>query len=139
MPWYQNITLLDKIKDRDIHIWYARKTIENAWSRNVLVHQIESKLYERQVLADKVSNFEHRLPAPQSELAQQTMKDPYIFDFIAFKEDMIERDIEEALVKNVTRLLWGSMVTVLLFPYLKEVLKKKRGIFQWPWFLLSCQ
>ena len=105
LPWYQNITLLDKIKDRDIHIWYARKTIENAWSRNVLVHQIESKLYERQVLADKVSNFNHRLPAPQSELAQQTMKDPYIFDFITFKEDMIERDIEEALVKNVTRLL----------------------------------
>lgn len=105
LPWYQNITLLDKIKDRDIHIWYARKAIENAWSRNVLVHQIESKLYERQVLADKVSNFNHRLPAPQSELAQQTMKDPYIFDFITFKEDMIERDIEEALVRNVTRLL----------------------------------
>ena len=105
LPWYQNITLLDKIKDRDIHIWYAKKAIENGWSRNVLVHQIESKLYERQVLADKVSNFDHRLPAPQSELAQQTMKDPYIFDFITFKEDMIERDIEEALVKNVTRLL----------------------------------
>ena len=105
LPWYQNITLLDKIKNRDIHIWYAKKAIENGWSRNVLVHQIESKLYERQVLADKVSNFDHRLPAPQSELAQQTMKDPYIFDFITFKEDMIERDIEEALVKNVTRLL----------------------------------
>jgi predicted nuclease of restriction endonuclease-like (RecB) superfamily len=105
LPWYQNIALLDKIKDRDIHIWYARKTIENGWSRNVLVHQIESRLYERQVLADKVSNFDHRLPTPQSELAQQTMKDPYIFDFITFKEDMIERDIEEALVKNVTRLL----------------------------------
>ena len=105
LPWYQNIALLDKIKNRDIHIWYARKAIENAWSRNVLVHQIESKLYERQVLADKVSNFDHRLPAPQSELAQQTMKDPYIFDFITIKEDMIERDIEEALVRNVTRLL----------------------------------
>jgi predicted nuclease of restriction endonuclease-like (RecB) superfamily len=105
LPWYQNIALLDKIKDRDIHIWYARKAIENAWSRNVLVHQIESKLYERQVLSDKVSNFDHRLPAHQSELAQQTMKDPYIFDFITFKEDMIERDIEEALVRNVTRLL----------------------------------
>lgn len=105
LPWYQNITLLDKIKNRDIHIWYAKKAIENGWSRNVLVHQIESKLYERQVLADKVSNFDHRLPAPQSELAQQTMKDPYIFDFITFKEDMIERDIEEALIKNVTRLL----------------------------------
>ncbi|WP_269140848.1 PDDEXK nuclease domain-containing protein [Pectinatus frisingensis] len=105
LPWYQNIALLDKIKDRDIHIWYARKAIENGWSRNVLVHQIESKLYERQVIADKVSNFDHRLLALQSELAQQTMKDPYIFDFITFKEDMIERDVKEALVKNVTRLL----------------------------------
>ena len=71
----------------------------------MLVHQIESGLYQRQVLAEKVSNFESRLPSPQSELAVQTMKDPYIFDFIPFKEDMVERDIEQALVKDVTKLL----------------------------------
>ena len=71
----------------------------------MLVHQIESGLYQRQVLAEKVSNFESRLPSPQSELAAQTMKDPYIFDFIPFKEDMVERDIEQALVKDVTKLL----------------------------------
>ena len=78
---------------------------KNGWSRSVLIHQIESGLYQRQVLADKVSNFERRLPSPQSELAVQTMKDPYIFDFIPFQEDMVERDIEQALVRDVTKLL----------------------------------
>ena len=81
------------------------KSAENGWSRNVLVHQIESRLYQRQVLADKITNFERRLPSPQSELAVQTMKDPYVFDFIPFKEDMLERDIEQALVRDVTKLL----------------------------------
>lgn len=70
-----------------------------------MIHQIESGLYERQALAPKVSNFETCLPAPQSELALQTMKDPYIFDFIPFREDMAERDIEQALVRDVTKLL----------------------------------
>ena len=70
-----------------------------------MVHQIESDLYSRQVLAEKVSNYENRLALPQSELAVQMMKDPYIFDFIPFKEDMVERDIERALVADVTKLL----------------------------------
>ena len=103
--WYHHIALMDKVKNADEHIWYAEQVAKNGWSRNVLVHQIESGLYQRQVLAEKVSNFESRLPSPQSELAAQTMKDPYIFDFIPFKEDMIERDIEQALVKDVTKLL----------------------------------
>jgi predicted nuclease of restriction endonuclease-like (RecB) superfamily len=105
ITWYHHIALMDKVKDAEAHIWYARQAAENGWSRNVLVHQIESGLYQRQVLAEKVSNFENRLPSPQSELAAQTMKDPYIFDFIPFKEDMVERDIEQALVKDVTKLL----------------------------------
>lgn len=105
IPWYHNIALMDKVKDEAMRLWYAQKTAENGWSRNVLVHQIESGLYERQVIADKVSNFERRLASPQSELAVQTMKDPYIFDFIPFAEDMLERDIEQALVKDVTKLL----------------------------------
>ena len=96
IPWGHNVVLLDKIPDEDERIWYIRKTAENGWSRNVLVHQIESGLYQRQVLVDKVSNFERRLPSPQSELAVQTMKDPYVFDFIPFREDMVERDIEQA-------------------------------------------
>ena len=105
IPWGHTVVLLDKISDSVIRNWYVEKTIENGWSRNVLVHQIENGLYRRQVIADKISNFENRLPASQSELATQTMKDPYIFDFISFKEDMLERDIEQALVKNVTKLL----------------------------------
>ena len=68
IPWGHNIVLLDKIADMDEHKWYIEKSAENGWSRNVLVHQIESKLYQRQVLADKVTNFGHRLPSPQSEL-----------------------------------------------------------------------
>ena len=105
IPWSHNIAILDKVKVQEERIWYIQKATENGWSHSVLVHQIESGLYQRQVLADKVSNFEKRLPSPQSELAVQTMKDPYIFDFIPFKEDMVERDIEQALVRDVTKLL----------------------------------
>lgn len=105
ITWYHNMTLMDKVKDLSAYVWYAEQTAQNGWSRNVLVHQIESGLYQRQALAEKISNFENRLPAPQSELAAQTMKDPYIFDFIPFREDMLERDIERALVQDVTKLL----------------------------------
>lgn len=105
IPWGHNIVLLDKLSQNEERFWYAQKTAENGWSRNVLIHQIEGGLYQRQALAAKVSNFEARLPAPQSELALQTMKDPYIFDFIPLRENMVERDIEQALVKDVTKLL----------------------------------
>ena len=105
IPWGHNIILMDKVSNHDERVWYIQKAIENSWSRNVLVHQIESGLYKRQVSAEKVSNFEHRLPSPQSELAVQTMKDPYVFDFIPFREDMLERDIEQALVRDITKLL----------------------------------
>lgn len=105
IPWSHNTLILDKIKDQVQREWYIRKTVENGWSHSVLTHQIESDLYTRQVLVDKISNFENRLSSPQSELAVQTMKDPYIFDFIAMREDMVERDIEAALVKDITRLL----------------------------------
>lgn len=105
IPWSHNIAILEKVKEPKQRIWYIQKTIENGWSHNVLIHQIESGLYQRQVTTDKISNFETRLSAPQSELAIQTMKDPYVFDFIPFKEDMVERDIERALVQDVTKLL----------------------------------
>lgn len=105
LTWYHNMALMDKTQDTEQYVWYAQETIKNGWSRNVLVHQIESGLYERQAIAEKISNFENRLASPQSELAVQTMKGPYIFDFIPFKEDMVERDIEQALVKDITKLL----------------------------------
>ena len=105
IPWGHNVVLMDKISDDTVRKWYIEQSIEHGWSRNVLVHQIESGLYERQVIADKISNFENRLASPQSELAVQAMKDPYVFDFIPFKEDMVERDIEQALVQDITKLL----------------------------------
>ena len=105
IPWSHNVAIMDKVSDPEQRLWYIAKTAENGWSHSVLVHQIESGLYQRQVVSEKVSNFDQRLPAPQSELAVQTMKDPYIFDFSPFKEDMVERDIEKALVQDVTKLL----------------------------------
>ncbi len=105
IPWGQNVVLLDKIPDDTARRWYIDACAKNGWSRNVLVHQIESGLYERQALSGKVNNFPAALPPQQSELAQQMMKDPYVFDFIPFREDMVERDIERALVSEVTKLL----------------------------------
>ena len=103
--WYHHITLMDKVKEKERYLWYVRKTAENGWSRNVLVHQIELRLYERQALADKTTNFKERLPLKQSELAQQSLKDPYVFDFIEPKEALLEREIENELVSNITKLL----------------------------------
>jgi predicted nuclease of restriction endonuclease-like (RecB) superfamily len=105
ITWYHHITLMDKVKDVTQYLWYAEKTIENGWSRNVLVHHIELQLYERQKRSKKITNFATRLPAPQSELALQTIKDPYIFDFISLKKGMLERNIENELVRNVTKML----------------------------------
>lgn len=101
IPWSHNTLILDKVQSTEQREWYIRKTAENGWSHSVLTHQIESGLYERQVIAEKISNFENRLPSPQSELAVQTMKDPYVFDIIPFREDMVERDIENALVSFI--------------------------------------
>ncbi len=105
IPWGHIIVLLDSVPLDEQRRWYVLNTIANGCSRSVLVHQIESKLYERQIIAEKVSNFDCRLPEPQSELAVQTMKDPYVFDFVPFSRDMAERDIENALVKDVTAFL----------------------------------
>ena len=105
IPWGHNVVLLDKVSDAEQRNWYIEACRKNGWSRNVLVYQIESGLYQRQALTEKISNFGRRLPSPQSELALQTMKDPYIFDFIPFKENMVERDMERALVQDVTKLL----------------------------------
>ncbi len=104
VTWYHHMALMDKTKDKAQYIWYVQKTVENGWSRNVLAIQIESDLYSRQ-LNTKVQNFARLLPDNQSELAIQTMKDPYIFDFVNMREKMIETDIERELIKNVSKLL----------------------------------
>lgn len=105
ISWSHTTALLDRVQDTEVQKWYAVKCIENGWSLSVLRHQIDLRLYERQALAEKTSNFEQLLPPPQSDLVRQAMKDPYIFDFIEAREDLRERDIEEALVKNITKLL----------------------------------
>lgn len=106
ITWYHNIALLDKVKDGTKQIWYAKKTVENGWSRNILVHQIESKLYDRQALGNnKTTNFLTALPAPQSELVQEVIKDPYNFDFLTLSEKSQEKDLEDGLMKNLTSFL----------------------------------
>lgn len=105
IPWSHNIAIIEATNSKEERIWYINKTIENGWSHSVLVHQLESGLYNRQAINDKINNFDTILSSAQSELAVQTMKDPYIFDFITFKNDMVEHDIEQALTKNITKLL----------------------------------
>jgi predicted nuclease of restriction endonuclease-like (RecB) superfamily len=105
LTWTHSNALLDKVKDRDIFLWYAERNGESGWSVDTLKEQIENGLYERQALTKKTSNFQQRLMPPQSDLAEQTMKDPYMFDFIQYREGMIEREIEAELVKNITKLL----------------------------------
>ena len=103
ITWYHNITLLEKVLDQDTRLWYAQKTLEHGWSRDVLVVQIETKLHLRQ--GKSVNNFEHILPKLQSDLAQQTLKDPYIFDFLNLTGDVLEKELEDALVKHITNFL----------------------------------
>jgi predicted nuclease of restriction endonuclease-like (RecB) superfamily len=99
IPWFHNCVLLDKLKHPDERIWYIRQNISHGWSRSVLVHQIESGLYERQGRA--LVNFDRTLPAPQSELARQILKDPYNFDFLTLGKEAQERDLEAALLSHL--------------------------------------
>jgi predicted nuclease of restriction endonuclease-like (RecB) superfamily len=105
LTWYHNQALMDKVSEKEKLLWYAGKTIENGWSRDVLVHQIEFKLYERQAIAEKADNFKLTLPSPQSELARDTLKNPYVFDFIEIREKMIELEIKDEMVANITKTL----------------------------------
>lgn len=103
IPWGHNIVLVEKLKDPAQRLWYAAKTIEHGWSRAVLTVQIESDLYGRQGKA--VSNFAATLPAPQSDLVQQSLKDPYLFDFLTLHDEAIERDLETGLVDHIQKFL----------------------------------
>jgi predicted nuclease of restriction endonuclease-like (RecB) superfamily len=105
LPWSHNIVLIEQLLSMEERYWYGYKTIENGWSVAVLEHQIATKLFDRQEQSTKIHNFDRQLPDQQSELVIETMKDPYIFDFIEFDEDMVELDIENELVKRITSLL----------------------------------
>jgi predicted nuclease of restriction endonuclease-like (RecB) superfamily len=95
--------LLDKVKEPAERTWYIQQAIQNGWSRNVLVLQIESGLYRRQGKA--TTNFRATLPAPQSDLAQQLIKDPYNFDFLTLTSEAQERDFERGLLEHLRQFL----------------------------------
>jgi predicted nuclease of restriction endonuclease-like (RecB) superfamily len=99
IPWGHNTVLLDKVRGLDERIWYARQVVEHGWSRNVLIHQVEGGLYERRGQA--VTNFGRTLPAAQSDLAVELIKDPYHFSFVGMGQDLEERELERALLAHV--------------------------------------
>ncbi len=103
LPWYHQLALLDKLPGPETRRWYAAKALKHNWSRNILVMQIEARLLERSGKA--VTNFEASLPAPQSDLARESLKDPYRFDFLSLTDEAQEREVENALVKHVTEFL----------------------------------
>ena len=105
ITWYHNIILMDKIKNIEVRKWYINETVKNGWSSNILKMQIDSKLYQRQEVTEKINNFTNTLPDIQSDLAIQTMKDPYIFDFISLKGQAKETEIEKAMINRIKEVL----------------------------------
>ena len=103
--WASHVIMLNNSLPLGVKYWYMKQSVEMGWSSNVLKIQIETNLYNRQISNNQVNNFTATLPAPQSDLANYLLKDPYIFDLAGAKEKADERDIEEQLVKHVTRYL----------------------------------
>jgi len=103
IPWGHNREIVTKIKNRDEAIFYAKNTLQYGWSRAVLVHQVESGLYQREGKA--ITNFDSKLPPPQSDLAKAVLKDPYNFDFLTLSKRYNERELEDALVEHITHFL----------------------------------
>jgi predicted nuclease of restriction endonuclease-like (RecB) superfamily len=101
--WGHNVRILDMVKTPEERLWYAQQAIQNGWSRNVLVIQIEGGLYRRQGKA--LTNFQATLPPPQSDLAQQLIKDPYNFDFLTLGAEAQERDLERGLLEHLRQFL----------------------------------
>lgn len=103
IPWGHHALLMEKIKNLPDRIWYMQATLEHGWSRPVLFHMIEGRAHKRQGKA--VHNFEVRLPSPQSDIAQQALKDPYIFDFLTLEEPFHERELETGLIRHLEKFL----------------------------------
>jgi predicted nuclease of restriction endonuclease-like (RecB) superfamily len=99
IPWGQNCVLLDRLKDADTRAFYIRKTLEHGWSRSVLIHQLETNLHKR--LGKAPTNFALTLPPPQSDLARELLKDPYIFKPAPLDESATERALEDALLNRL--------------------------------------
>lgn len=103
IPWFHNCLLLDKLDDAASREWYIRQTIAQGWSRNMLAIQIESDVHLRQ--GNAITNFSLSLPAPQSDLAQQSFKDPYVFDFLALSDMVRERELEQGLMDHIQKFM----------------------------------
>lgn len=103
LPWFHNVLIIETLKDPVERSWYAHKTLEHGWSRAILDHQIDTDLYHRQGKA--VTNFERTLPPPQSDLAQQILKDPYNFDFLTLGDDAHERHLQQGLLEHIRQFL----------------------------------
>jgi len=103
IPWGHNIVIISKCKTIEEALYYVNETIANGWSRAVLVHQIESGLYKRR--GKSITNFQQTLPALQSDLAGQLIKDPYNFDFLTLTQDYNERELEQGLIEHITKFL----------------------------------
>jgi len=104
IPWGHNLVLLDQVSEEKHRLWYANQTIGNAWSRNVLTHQIKSNLYDRQTTLNKTHNFDLTLPSPQSDLATDLLKDEYNFEFLR-GSDFKEKELEDHLTENIVKFL----------------------------------
>lgn len=103
LPWGHHALLMEKIKDVATRQWYMQATLTNGWSRNILAMQIETAAHKR--LGNATSNFSTRLPAPQSDLVQQALKDPYLFDFLTLAEPFHERELETGLIRHLEKFL----------------------------------
>jgi len=103
VPWFHHILLMEKVKELDTRIWYMNETLANGWSRNVLLAMIQSEAHRRK--GNLIANFDRLLPAAQSDLVRQTLKDPYIFDFLTLQEPFHERELEVNLLHQVERFL----------------------------------
>ena len=103
LSWYHNIALLEKLKENDQRLWYAKRTIENGWSRNVLVFQIELQLHKR--IGKTANNFDVALPPTDSDMANQIFKDPYIFDFLGTADTRKESELEKKLIEHLEKFI----------------------------------
>lgn len=103
VPWGHNCILLERLKNFEERLWYAKKVVEYGWSRSMLTIWIENDLYHREGKA--ITNFKTTLPSPQSDLAQQTLKDPYVFDFLTLHKEHLEKDLEAGLVNHIQKFL----------------------------------
>jgi len=103
IPWRSNLTLIEKLKEPELRLWYAKQTIENGWSKNILAIQIDTKLHKR--IGQTANNFELILPPADSDMANQIFKDPYLFDFLGTSEVRLEAELERKLVEHMEKFL----------------------------------